>query len=90
MKTLYKINTKSFANFAKTTLRTLRLSTFLLVGTAISAQQSISLEKAIELAKSNNIDLKIADKEIEKQTVLKKDSFSARSTSSSISGRTVQ
>ncbi|GAA4122782.1 hypothetical protein GCM10022250_05730 [Flavobacterium chungbukense] len=46
-----------------------------MVSTAISAQQSISLEKAIELAKSNNIDLKIADKEIERQTVLKKTAF---------------
>ncbi|MEN2412402.1 TolC family protein [Flavobacterium mesophilum] len=53
----------------------LRLSAFLLVSTATFAQQSISLEKAIELAKSNNIDLKIADKEIEKQTVLKKAAF---------------
>lgn len=51
------------------------LSTFLLGSTALSAQQSISLEKAIELAKSNNIDLKIADKEIQKQTVLKKTAF---------------
>ncbi len=70
---------KTFANFAKRTLRTLRLnvwlSTFLLTGTVTFAQQSISLEKAIELAKSNNIDLKIADKEIEKQTVLKKAAF---------------
>jgi cobalt-zinc-cadmium resistance protein CzcA len=46
-----------------------------LVSTITFAQQSISLEKAIELAKSNNIDLKIADKEIEKQTVLKKAAF---------------
>ncbi|KAF2338521.1 TolC family protein [Flavobacterium tistrianum] len=53
----------------------LRLIAFLLVGTATFAQQTISLEKAIELAKSNNIDLKIADKEIEKQTVLKKAAF---------------
>jgi outer membrane protein TolC len=68
---LRKIN---FANFALP-LRALRLSTFLLAGTATFAQQSISLEKAIELAKSNNIDLKIADKEIEKQTVLKKAAF---------------
>ncbi len=73
------IQYKTFANFAKKTLRTLRLnvwlSMFLLAGTATFAQQSISLEKAIELAKSNNIDLKIADKEIEKQTVLKKAAF---------------
>jgi len=66
---------KTFANFAKKTLRTLRLSILLLAGTATFAQQTISLEKAIELAKSNNIDLKIADKEIEKQTVLKKAAF---------------
>ncbi|MDQ6531365.1 TolC family protein [Flavobacterium sp. LHD-85] len=72
---IYKTQTKTFVNLAKKTLRTLRLSTFLLIGTATFAQQSISLEKAIELAKSNNIDLKIADKEIEKQTVLKKAAF---------------
>ncbi|KAF2082258.1 TolC family protein [Flavobacterium sharifuzzamanii] len=74
-KSIYKMQTKTFANFAKKTLRTLRLSTFLLASTATFAQQTISLEKAIELAKSNNIDLKIADKEIEKQTVLKKATF---------------
>ncbi len=43
--------------------------------TTTFAQQKITLEKAIELAKSNNIDLKIADKEIERQTVLKKTAF---------------
>ena len=74
MKTQYKVNIKVFANFALP-VRTLRLITFLLASTATFAQQSISLEKAIELAKSNNIDLKIADKEIEKQTVLKKAAF---------------
>ena len=74
MKTLYKISTNLFA---KKALRTLRLSTFLLITTFSQAQQIISLEKAIELAKSNNIDLKIADKEIEKQTVLKKTAFQA-------------
>jgi len=65
---------KNSANFAHP-LRSLRLIAFLLVSTVTFAQQSISLEKAIELAKSNNIDLKIADKEIEKQTVLKKAAF---------------
>lgn len=40
-------------------------------------RQPISLQKAIEMAKTNNIDLKIADKEIEKQTVLKKTAFQA-------------
>lgn len=72
-----KFNPNPFANFAKKTLRTLRLSTFLLISIFSQAQQKISLEKAIELAKSNNIDLKIADKEIEKQTVLKKAAFQA-------------
>jgi cobalt-zinc-cadmium efflux system outer membrane protein len=77
MKTLYRTNTNLFANLAKKTSRTLRLGTFLLISTFAQAQQVISLEKAIELAKSNNIDLKIADKEIEKQTILKKTAFQA-------------
>lgn len=79
MKTLYNINTITFANFTQNLcsrwLSGLWLGAFLLAGTATFAQQSISLEKALELAKSNNIDLKIADKEIEKQTVLKKTAF---------------
>lgn len=74
---IYIFSPNPFANFAKKTLRTLRLSAFLLTSTLISAQAKISLEKAIELAKSNNIDLKIADKEIEKQTILKKTAFQA-------------
>lgn len=60
--------------FAKS-LRTLRLIAFLLICTLATAQTKITLEEAIQLAKSNNIDLKIADKEIEKQTVLKKTAF---------------
>ncbi|MRX68501.1 Outer membrane protein TolC [Flavobacterium resistens] len=75
MNSIYKTQNLTFADFAKKTLRTLRLSVFLLASTVIFAQQSITLEKAIELAKSNNIDLKIADKEIEKQTILKKAAF---------------
>ena len=49
----------------------------LLISSFSFAQNSqiITLEKAIEMAKSNNINLKIADKEIEKQTVLKKTAF---------------
>ncbi|WP_310557311.1 CusA/CzcA family heavy metal efflux RND transporter [Flavobacterium sp.] len=49
----------------------------LLISTFSFAQspQTISLESAIEMAKTNNIDLKIADKEIEKQTTLKKTAF---------------
>ncbi|WP_119790195.1 TolC family protein [Flavobacterium anhuiense] len=73
-KLLYNLRKITFANFALP-LRTLRLIAFLLVALPLQAQQSISLEKAIVLAKSNNIDLKIADKEIEKQTVLKKAAF---------------
>ena len=57
--------------------RTLLLLAVLLLTTFAQAQEKISLEKAIEIAKSNNIDLKIADKEIEKQTVLKKTAFQA-------------
>jgi cobalt-zinc-cadmium efflux system outer membrane protein len=84
MNSIYNINRKPFANFAKKLcsrwLSGLRLSTFLLVSMLSHAQEKISLEKislekAIELAKSNNIDLKIADKEIERQTVLKKTAF---------------
>ena len=81
MNSIYNINTNAFGNFANLSLRTLRLRktlwliTFLLASTVISAQAKISLEKAIEKAKSNNIDLKIADKEIENQTVLKKTAF---------------
>jgi cobalt-zinc-cadmium resistance protein CzcA len=37
--------------------------------------QTITLDEAISLAKTNNIGLKIADKEIEKQTLLKKTAF---------------
>lgn len=78
-KLLYSLRKITFANFAKLLcsrwLSGLRLSLFLLASTATFAQQPISLEKAIELAKSNNIDLKIADKEIERQTVLKKTAF---------------
>nr|WP_198999777.1 TolC family protein [Flavobacterium sp. ASV13] len=62
-------------SFAKCLSRTLWLIAFLMACTTTFAQQKITLEKAIELAKSNNIDLKIADKEIERQTVLKKTAF---------------
>nr|WP_083572247.1 TolC family protein [Flavobacterium johnsoniae] len=66
---------KQYITFANLPLRTLRLIMFALISTFSQAQEKISLEKALELAKSNNIDLKIADKEIEKQTVLKKTAF---------------
>ncbi len=73
---MYKIHIISFAkNLCSRLLSGLRLIAFLLITIASQAQQKISLENAIELAKSNNIDLKIADKEIEKQTVLQKAVF---------------
>ncbi|QOG01384.1 TolC family protein [Flavobacterium sp. MDT1-60] len=77
MKTIYNLSSKAFVNSVKSPLRSLWLIALLLTSTISSAQAKISLEKAIELAKSNNIDLKIADKEIEKQTILKKTAFQA-------------
>lgn len=51
----------------------------LFISTFSFAQNSkpITLEQAITMAKTNSMDLKIADKEIEKQTVLKKTAFQA-------------
>ncbi len=69
---IYKNQLKKFCS---QWLSGLRLIAFLLAALPSQAQQSISLEKAIELAKSNNIDLKIADKEIERQNILKKTAF---------------
>ena len=71
--------------FEKGIKRTKKMTTpivtliILLISSFSFAQNSeqISLQKAIEMAKNNNIDLKIADKEIEKQTVLKKTAFQA-------------
>ncbi|MCR4029916.1 MULTISPECIES: TolC family protein [Flavobacterium] len=71
-KSIYKNQSKKLCS---RWLSGLRLSMFLLFTILSQSQTKISLEKAIELAKSNNIDLKIADKEIEKQTVLKKAAF---------------
>ncbi|MBE8724278.1 TolC family protein [Flavobacterium hungaricum] len=75
MNSIYITQYITFANFANLPLRTLRLITLALISTFSQAQEKISLEKALELAKSNNIDLKIADKEIEKQTILIKTAF---------------
>lgn len=44
---------------------------------AFPQSNTITLEQAIIMAKKNNADLKIADKEIEKQTVLEKTAFQA-------------
>lgn len=73
----YQNHNTNLASFAKKPLRTLRLSIILLFSIISFAQnaQTVTLEQAIDLAKKNNIDLKIADKEIEKQTVLKKTAF---------------
>jgi cobalt-zinc-cadmium resistance protein CzcA len=46
-----------------------------LISNIAYCQLPITLEGAVKMAKSNNINLKIADKEIEKQTVLKKTAF---------------
>ena len=68
---------KRFASHPKKPLRTFVLCIIILFSTFSFAQnaQPLTLQKAIEIAKANNIDLKIADKEIEKQTVLKKTAF---------------
>ena len=67
------IKRKKYMTTPLATILLLFISTF----TFAQNPQSITLDKAIEMAKSNNIDLKIADKEIEKQTILKKASFQA-------------
>ena len=68
---------RPFASHAKKPLRTFVLCIIILFSTFSFAQnaQPLTLQQAIEMAKANNIDLKIADKEIEKQTVLKKTAF---------------
>ncbi|MES2811384.1 MAG: CusA/CzcA family heavy metal efflux RND transporter [Bacteroidota bacterium] len=50
---------------------------FLLISCVAFSQnkQTVTLDQAVAMAKKSNIDLKIADKEIEKQTVLKKTAF---------------
>lgn len=75
----YSFRTIDLVNFAKKFLQNLRLIIILLIGIFSFAQngQPITLQKAIEMAKNNNANLKIADKEIEKQTVLQKTAFQA-------------
>ena len=70
---LFEKGIKRKKNMAKSIATTI----ILLVSTFSFAQnkQTVTLVQAIDLAKKNNIDLKIADKEIEKQTVLKKTAF---------------
>ena len=70
---LIENKSKSFKKMSLTKLTTL----FVLIGTFSFGQSNttISLQKAIEMAKNNNFDLKIANKEIEKQTVLKTAAF---------------
>ncbi|MFH7011361.1 CusA/CzcA family heavy metal efflux RND transporter [Flavobacterium sp. FlaQc-52] len=66
-----KINLKSKMTKSIATVFLLLISSF----SFAQNQQPVTLEKAIEIAKSNNINLKIADKEVEKQTILKKTAF---------------
>lgn len=54
-----------------TTIITLFISSFLFAQNS----PSISLEQAVALAKKNNIDLKIANSELDRQTILKKTAF---------------
>jgi cobalt-zinc-cadmium resistance protein CzcA len=70
------LGNKIFVSLAEKPLRALQLSIIILISTFSFAQNNpITLEKAITLAKKSNADLKIADKEIEKQTILKKAAF---------------
>ncbi|MBP9741516.1 MAG: efflux RND transporter permease subunit, partial [Chitinophagaceae bacterium] len=65
-------------NMKKTKISTTVVTILLVVISSFSFAQNaqpISLETAIEMAKKNNATLKIADKEMEKQTVLKKTAF---------------
>ncbi|MFH6944893.1 CusA/CzcA family heavy metal efflux RND transporter [Flavobacterium sp. FlaQc-50] len=66
-----KINLKAKITKSIATVFLLLISSF----SFAQNQQPVTLEKAIEIAKSNNINLKIADKEVEKQTILKKTAF---------------
>ncbi|MDX6189646.1 CusA/CzcA family heavy metal efflux RND transporter [Flavobacterium sp. Fl-318] len=66
-----KINLKAKMTKSIATVFLLLISSF----SFAQNQQTVTLEKAIEIAKSNNINLKIADKEVEKQTILKKTAF---------------
>ncbi|HOZ75434.1 MAG TPA: CusA/CzcA family heavy metal efflux RND transporter [Flavobacterium sp.] len=55
------------------------LTVFLLLASGLTFGQikTVSLQQAIAIAKQNSTELKIADKEIEKQTLLKKTAFEA-------------
>ncbi|MCD0464791.1 CusA/CzcA family heavy metal efflux RND transporter [Flavobacterium sp. ENC] len=68
-----RIKIKSKMTKPAITLILLLISSFSFAQTS----QPVSLEKAVEMAKSNSLNLKIADKEIEKQTILKKTAFQA-------------
>ena len=73
---LYLLFEKGFKRTKKMTTPIITIIIILISSFSFAQDgQPITLQKAIEMAKSNNIDLKIADKEIEKQTVLKKTAF---------------
>ena len=73
---LYLLFEKGFKRTKKMTTPIITIIIILISSFSFAQDgKPITLQKAIEMAKSNNIDLKIADKEIEKQTVLKKTAF---------------
>jgi len=75
---LYLLFEKKIKTKKTTMTKPIITMVLLLISSFSFAQnQPVTLEKAIEMAKSNNINLKIANKEIEKQTVLKKTAFQA-------------
>ncbi len=74
---LYLLIEKGFKRKKMTTPAVTLLALLISSFSLAQNQQPISLQKAIEMAKTNNIDLKIADKEIQKQIVLKKTAFQA-------------
>ncbi len=76
---LYLFSEKKIKMKINPTLKTTLIVCFILFNTSVFAQDAIvvSLSEAVTLAKSNNSSLKIATKEVEKQTLLKKTAFQA-------------
>ncbi|MRX40715.1 CusA/CzcA family heavy metal efflux RND transporter [Flavobacterium sp. LC2016-23] len=75
---LYLLSEKRIKIKSKTIKPTITLIVLLISSFSFAQNsQPVSLEKALEMAKSNSLNLKIADKEIEKQTILKKTAFQA-------------
>ncbi|HKO78492.1 MAG TPA: efflux RND transporter permease subunit, partial [Flavobacterium sp.] len=75
---LYLLFEKGFKK--RKIMQTPIITLFLVLISSLSFAQNgqpITLQKALEMAKNNSINLKIADKEIKKQTVLQKTAFQA-------------